>query len=527
LNNCKASALNSSVYFRFLLLITSCIFEQLWLFCDSTFSSICHSTKDGEFAGQLAEVLRVEGWLVWIAPESIAAGEKWVDAIQRGLDESGIFMLLISPHAVASQWVKSETNAAIGLEHMGDMRIVPLLYKPAKSPSLWSNYQSVLCKAISAQSLNNLFQALELERPKPTISKKRSPAQGPVQKEPEPKAKKESTNFAMMFVAAEKAYEIGAVHEARKLFEQICDLDQNGVWAKNASGEIEKIEAERVEKAFKEGRLAKYERVKDVVPQSKRAGQIAWEAFKQAFADFDPDDIAKTFVPPKPKFALPDPFEWIEIPKKGYSISKYPITNAQFGAFINDKGYQTDQWWTGEGLKFRNVNEWTEARYFQDSEWNGHNHPVVGVSWFEAVAFCNWLSEKQGQKIMLPTDEQWQYAGQGDASRKFPWGDTWDDSKCNNNVDGNGVGKTTPVTQFEGKGDSPFGVVDMSGNVWEWCLTDYDKKTNDVDATAKYRVLRGGSWGSNNGEDFAVSFRNRNETDDRNFNLGFRVALSS
>lgn len=205
---------------------------------------------------------------------------------------------------------------------------------------------------------------------------------------------------------------------------------------------------------------------------------------------------------------LPAPFDWIEIPKKGYSIAKYPVTNAQFAKFIEAGGYKQQKWWTAEGWQKcqegwhydggwkPSGTPWTEPRYWQNSMWNGAEQPVVDVSWFEAVAFCLWMSDVTGENIMLPTEDQWQYAAQGDDGRTYPWGDDWDCKRCNNSVppcDSNG---TTPVTQYEGKrkGDSPFGVVDMAGNVWEWCLTDYNNKTNDITSLANRRVLRGGSW---------------------------------
>src|SRR5690606_28098079 len=115
---------------------------------------------------------------------------------------------------------------------------------------------------------------------------------------------------------------------------------------------------------------------------------------------------------------MSDPFDWNEIPKKGYSIAKYPVTNAQFAKFIDAGGYNTERWWTTEGWQKRaegwhyddgwkaSGTPWTEPRYWNDSKWNGATQPVVGVSWFEAVAFCLWLSETTGEKIMLPTEEQ-------------------------------------------------------------------------------------------------------------------------
>lgn len=217
---------------------------------------------------------------------------------------------------------------------------------------------------------------------------------------------------------------------------------------------------------------------------------------------------------------LPTPFAWIDIPGKGYSIAKYPITNAQFARFIEADGYNQQKWWTAEGWQKcqegwhydgrwkASGTPWTQPRYWGESKWNGAEQPVVGVSWFEAVAFCLWLSEATGEKIMLPTEEQWQYAAQGDDGRTYPWGKDWDCKRCNNSVKPCDSNVTTPVTQYEGKhkGDSPFGVVDMAGNVTEWCLTDYDNKTNDFNSNAKNRVLRGGSWFNSNSDYFHCDY---------------------
>lgn len=226
------------------------------------------------------------------------------------------------------------------------------------------------------------------------------------------------------------------------------------------------------------------------------------------------------------KSLMPAPFDWIEIPGKDYSIAKYPVTNAQFAKFIEAGGYKNDKWWTEAGLKHRNENTWAEPRYWQDSKWNGITQPV-GVSWYESVAFCLWLSEAIGDKIMLPTEAQWQYAAQGNDGRTYPWGNKWNADLCNNNVDSKGIGKTTPVTQYEGKGDSPFGVVDMAGNVWEWCLTDYDKKTNKINSNAISRVLRGGPWNGYGTGNFLCDFRYGNDPHIRYYNNGFRVVRLS
>ena len=214
---------------------------------------------------------------------------------------------------------------------------------------------------------------------------------------------------------------------------------------------------------------------------------------------------------------MPQPFAWIDIPAgkvtleaggyvpvggktfaaPAFTIAKYPLTNAQFALFIAAKGYQQRRWWTEQGWQMREQENWLEPRFWQDEKWNQADYPVVGVSWHEAVAFCLWLSDVTEEAVMLPTEPQWQWAAQGNTHRAYPWGDEFDPTRCNSCVKmSRKKNSTSPVTKYEGKGDSPFGVVDMCGNVLEWCLTDFTNGLHDpnVDANSAYVTLRGGAW---------------------------------
>lgn len=182
--------------------------------------------------------------------------------------------------------------------------------------------------------------------------------------------------------------------------------------------------------------------------------------------------------------------DWIEIPEKGYHISKYPVTNAQFSTFIEAGGYSNSLWWTKRGWKVRQEgwsiaeqgivlrddiwkpsnSPWTEPRFWHSKKWNGDLQPVVGISWYEAVAFCLWLSDATDESIMLPTEDEWRYAAQGNDGRTYPWGNNWESDRCTHSVHPKKRKSTTYITKWEGKGDSPSGVVDMTGNVWEWCI---------------------------------------------------------
>ncbi len=108
------------------------------------------------------------------------------------------------------------------------------------------------------------------------------------------------------------------------------------------------------------------------------------------------------------------------------------------------------------------------------------------------------ISNLEGKKVILPTGDQWQYCAQGNDSRTYPWGNDWDCQRCNNSVKPCDSDVTTSATKYQDKGASAFGVVDMAGNVWEWCLTDYDNMTNNVELYSNRRVLRGGSWHNTN-----------------------------
>ncbi|MDM8522808.1 SUMF1/EgtB/PvdO family nonheme iron enzyme [Desulfococcaceae bacterium HSG8] len=194
-----------------------------------------------------------------------------------------------------------------------------------------------------------------------------------------------------------------------------------------------------------------------------------------------------------------------------YHISRYPVTVAQFRVFMQDTGLETEGW---------------------DRRNTADNHPVVEVSWDDAVAYCEWLTEKlkdRDWQIRLPTEAEWEKAARGTDGRIYPWGDEADTDKMNYND--TGIGTTSAVGCFP-KGESPYGVREMSGNVREWCrdwFGDYPSDTvvNPTGAeTGSLRVFRGGYFG-NTARYCRCALRNHYRPGLRDYDLGFRLVRAA
>lgn len=146
-------------------------------------------------------------------------------------------------------------------------------------------------------------------------------------------------------------------------------------------------------------------------------------------SDLQPLAVSAITSKPNAVTVLSSTFEWIEISTMKFSIAKYPITNAQFRKFIEAGGYETEKWWPRIAWLTRSAGYILshDVRDFITNQ--SDDHPIVNVTWYEAVAFCLWLSDITHEEIMLPTEQQWQYAAQGDDGRFYPWGNNWDENR--------------------------------------------------------------------------------------------------
>jgi formylglycine-generating enzyme required for sulfatase activity len=209
-------------------------------------------------------------------------------------------------------------------------------------------------------------------------------------------------------------------------------------------------------------------------------------------------------------YDLEKPVHTVYLPE--YVIGRYPVTNYEYSAYVKDTGIRPPQ-------------HWDQGKYPDEMG----DHPVTFVSWKDATNYCKWLGQKTLKKYRLPSEAEWEKAARGTQGFIWPWGNDWDAAKCNSAE--SGIRNTTPVAQFSPDGDSPFGLVDMAGNVWEWCNSlekSYPYKPDDgreiLEAKGE-RILRGGGF-SNKRIFVRCAYRINRLPNSRDRVVGFRVAAT-
>ncbi len=235
---------------------------------------------------------------------------------------------------------------------------------------------------------------------------------------------------------------------------------------------------------------------------------------------------------------------------KPFYLGLHEVTVGQFGRFVSARSYQTEAERDGKG----GYGVTSDGSWERKPEYTWRNpgfpqtddHPVVNVSWNDAVAFCEWLSGQEKREYRLPTESEWEYACRAGTTARYHHGDDAEGLAAVGNVadaaakkkfsnwdlaisTNDGYVYTAPVGRFKANG---FGLYDMRGNVFEWCADWYDEKyyaNSPVDdphgpASGSNRMFRGGGWSSIAG-DCRSANRFRYWPDSRSSNLGFRLAL--
>lgn len=491
-------------------------------------------------------------------------------SLLRNLSESEALLLIVTEHTFdqriyrPNDWVRREIRTALEQKKP----IVLALYEgktPPSDPNLLPEDILLIQKAQGVEFYPRFFKAgvheLALFIAKSTsIELQDNAARAPSEVKVHPRA-----NQAERLKTAYALIEAGDYTQALTLLNQlqsegyqpkILDLNELITRAKNSQ--------QSEERRWEAGQI--YDEIEILTHVNLSRARAAWIEFQQSYPDFkdDPAKLAARFTNESGvTLKIPEieikrtnqveriigiPFEWCYVeagtflygteklltPLDEFYISKYPITYGQYQVFLEaNDGYFDGRWWADLSV------EKSHRKQYGEQFWKIENHPCEMVSWYDAVAFSRWLSNRLGGHyaidqidswlIRLPTEIEWEKAARGTDGRIYPWGSEY--ILGNANVDesnlrgGQYLGKTSPVVDFQGC-ISPYKLLNMSGNVWEWTLTDFETGDNhNLDAKSG-RVYRGGSY-----IDLLslarVDFRDGNYPQTRKKNLGFRIVTTS
>jgi len=270
-------------------------------------------------------------------------------------------------------------------------------------------------------------------------------------------------------------------------------------------------------------------------PEKVTPPQKSGQSFRDKLKDgsLGPEMVqipAGTFQMGSNEYGSEEPVHTVSV--KSFALGKYEVTRGEFRKFVEATSYKTEAEkgdgcysWTGSEWKRDSSLNWKNVGFTQD-----YKHPVVCVSWNDAKAYVEWLSEQTGKDYRLPSEAQWEYACRAGTTTKYWWGN--EIGKNNTNCDGCGSQwdnkQTAPVGSFK---PNPFGLYDVHGNVWEWLEdkwhSDYSGAPSDgsawVSGDSNSHLLRGGSWSSDDNY-LRCANRGRYDTASRFNNWGFRLS---
>lgn len=483
---------------------------------------ISYSRRNLEFVQQLVDALKMRGKDPWFDQlkeplSGIVVGAPWWKEIQHGIENSDNFIFVISPNSISSPYCHAEINYA--REH--GKRLLPVLYCG------W------IGEGETRRAIDAVIEAIPDDEELP----------GSVTSRILNLKKLVRENWLAI---SEIQYVIfsSSIAFEQSLEQLIQALDLDLAWVRMHS---QIVQAAKLWEAsgFDDDFLWRANRLKPVYEMIERRSPEL-DTLVQEFIKPEQDQLLRELENPKTSHlrrreigerlevigdtrsgvglrsdGLPD-IVWCSVPRgeialeepirergaivgkedlgifpvEQFHIAKYPITYIQFQAFLNTpEGFENRVWW-------QDLDGECHEQVMKEQHFKFNNHPRETVTWYQAVAFCNWLNAKLPRDawpsgteanwlIRLPAEWEWQLAATGgDLNRLYPWGRR-DDSRMNCQV--SGIGRTTAVGMYP-HGGSPVGALDMAGNVREWCLNEYKNPKNVSLCGKEQRVLRSGSW---------------------------------
>lgn len=435
--------------------------------------------------------------------QNLTAGGDWWKQIQQRLDWCEGFIYLISAVSLASDYCRKEFETARALgKHIFPILIEENLDIPE---ALHTLHYVDISKGLTVEAVRQLVRAIFAA-------------------EHQDRQNRENTMAVEIIgsdlTAAVRAMELGQYERAIDLIQQLKTRDDQPAFINldqmllQAQAALERLQQrQQMEREYRDIYYLIHS------PITHTIGKDAFAKFHQTYPDYDPDNLAVYLDPlpePQKRPAKPESglkrlnkvsariplLEWCEIPggmvriesgNRGgakpidsFLMARYPITNMQYHLFLKaPNGYCDPAWWDFA----------PDARAWRENTpkpappaFKGADRPRENVSWYDARAFCNWLSALLKAEITLPTLRQRQHAVMGDDDRGYPWGNVFDKNRCNTHESGT---RMTTVVNHYPEGVNKYDVYDLAGNIWEWCMEVVPDEEAENDPNYKVMVHGG------------------------------------
>ncbi|MFC1960545.1 SUMF1/EgtB/PvdO family nonheme iron enzyme [Chloroflexota bacterium] len=482
---------------------------------------ISYARVDKPYCIQIVDTLEVHP--VWY-DQRLYAGYDWWKEILARLDWCEGFVYLISADSIASEYCRKEFELALSLGR----HIIPVLIDTnVELPEELASVQYVdFTNGITPNAVKMLLNSIYIAERQPALL---DPLEtGGVDKLATDERQPPASDATSLISAAVAAMEKSQFDQAVYLLKQAKDKNFTSQFI-NLAGLLEQAEAGLARQTYLIEARREYNQISELVKynRTRKLGIEAFLAFQKAFPDYDPGKLAQycpnSAKPPEiagssigstaghelpPAIVIPL-LDWCAVPAgrallypanharpedvwtevDAFEIAKYPVTITQYQLFLDAAdGYADKEWWafSEEAQTWRADNP--EPR---PSQFDGVERPREMVNWYDAVAYCRWISVQLKMEIRLPTEAEWIRAARGEERWLYPWGDQFEVALCNTSE--SKIHQTTPVTHYE-EGVSPWSIWGLSGNVWEWCQDAKDSPDTD-DLTGEWeRAVHGGSY---------------------------------
>jgi len=457
---------------------------------------LCHSSADKPVVRELYQRLRADGFTPWLDEEDLLPGQDWQREIPHVVRQADVVIVCLSKGSInKAGYVQKEIRFALDAadeQPENAIFLIPLKLEECEVPERLSRWQWV--NLFSPNGYERLMRALQVRITDLGLGSSPTP----------PPASPALQSTADTALAQQFSNVSGGVNLA----------GQQVSIGKDVIGRDKIVQAGMyIEHATIIQSMSPLQDAQATAQPDKEANAQTWGGIEFVripagkFLMGSTDDNKLAANDEKPQFTIDLAYD--------YWMARYPVTNEQFARFVEETGY-----------RFSPEKNWKKTG----------DHPVVNVTWHDALKYCSWMntlvaSETQLMKarVRLPTEAEWEKAARGEKGNEWPWGNVFDLNKCNSRVSSNGV--STPVSRYSPYGDSPYGVADLAGNVWEWCHSLYQPypykpdKSREDEAASGTRVLRGGSFVYDQGST-RCPFRLNDFPGTRHEYIGFRVVVA-